>query len=253
VFDPFGDYQTAGYLRNVEGLKDLEQVKVQEHLFFEMRMEAALEFLRSRKPILYEDFLRVHGILFGEFYPWAGTDRETLQVGRLVGKGERVQFEVSHLARRAVEWGLELGNDPAVMRARPGEVMGAFAWGHPFLDGNGRTMLLVHAELCYRASFAIDWAASDKDRYLEALTQELATPQGRHLDIYLRPLVREQRSRTNWVEHLKSAPGLDGRGEAAENVVYSAEDVDALRRYAQLKQRRGEAGPAVQIPPAALR
>jgi fido (protein-threonine AMPylation protein) len=29
------------------------------------------------------------------------------------------------------------------MRERPGEVMGYFAHGHPFLDGNGRTIMVV--------------------------------------------------------------------------------------------------------------
>jgi hypothetical protein len=34
-------------------------------------------------------------------------------------------------------------------------------------------MLLVHAELCHRAGFAISWNASRKDDYLETLTREL--------------------------------------------------------------------------------
>lgn len=33
IFDPFGDYETLGYLRNVDGLKDREIIKIQEHLF----------------------------------------------------------------------------------------------------------------------------------------------------------------------------------------------------------------------------
>jgi cell filamentation protein len=41
-----------------------------------------------------------------------------------------------------------MGNDPVVLAKKPGVVMGQFAWGHPFLDGNGRTMLIVHTELC---------------------------------------------------------------------------------------------------------
>jgi fido (protein-threonine AMPylation protein) len=32
----------------------------------------------------------------------------------------------------------------------PSKVMGLFAYGHPFLDGNGRTMLIIHSELCRR-------------------------------------------------------------------------------------------------------
>jgi cell filamentation protein len=53
------------------------------------------------------------------------------------------------------------------MAAKPGEVMGFFAYGHPFLDG--RTMLLVHVELCHRAGFSIEWHRTNKTHYLAAL------------------------------------------------------------------------------------
>lgn len=241
MFDPFGDFETAGYLRNVEGLKDLEEVKVLEHAFFEANLEVALGFLKSRRTkLVYTDFLEVHRILFAEFYPWAGSDRHALQVGRLVGKGARVQFELAELCERAVAWGFQLGNDPGTMRERPGAVMGAFAWGHPFLDGNGRTMLLVHTELCHRAGMVIDWAASEKDRYLDALSQELAYPGAGHLDNYLRPLIRERQSRNDWVKALKSLPGLDGLSGPDENVAYRDDDLDAIERYDERKQSRGE-------------
>jgi cell filamentation protein len=48
------------------------------------------------------------------------------------------------------------------MRQKPGEVMGYLAHGHPFLDGNGRTIMLVHAELARRAGFGIDWGSTGK-------------------------------------------------------------------------------------------
>lgn len=190
MFDPFGDFESAGYLRNVEQLKDADEIKLQEHLFFEANIEQAMDYLaRIRREISYADFLKVHGLLFEEFYPWAGRDRLQLSVGRLVGKGEGLQFEVSELCQRAVEWGLSMGNNPRIMNRQPGEVMGAFAWGHPFLDGNGRTMLLVHSELCHRAGISINWSATRKSAYLQALTNELLTPQLQLLDVYLRPFV----------------------------------------------------------------
>jgi cell filamentation protein len=62
------------------------------------------------------------------------------------------------------------------MRARPGEIMGYLAHGHPFLDGNGRTIMMIHAVLAQRASFSIDWVATEKNAYLDALTKELNDP-----------------------------------------------------------------------------
>ena len=248
MFDPFGDFESAGYLRNVECLKDPAEVKVQEHLFFEANLEEALGYLAGiRGHIGYANFLQVHRVLFGEFYPWAGQDRRQLGVGRLVGKGEQLQFEASELCQRAVEWGLSMGNDRATMRSRPGAVMGAFAWGHPFLDCNGRTMLLVHSELCHRAGIFINWSATRKVDYLQALTQELLNPQGRSLDAYLRAFVVDQPFSGTLLEQLVGLPGLDGRGVGADlevDVAYAADDPQANASYLDMKRSRGELGPS---------
>ena len=245
MFDPFGDFQSAGYLRNIERLKDPEEIKVQEHLFFEANLEQALLYLeRLSAPVDYNNFLEVHRILFGAFYPWADQDRHALGVGRLVGKGGSVQFEASELCQRAVEWGLNMGNDHATMRTRPGEVMGAFAWGHPFLDGNGRTMLVVHSVLSHRAGISVAWSATRKHDYLDALTQELQQPQRHHLDAYLRPFVQPTAVQGSLLEHLQGLPGLDGRGSDQDaNIAYAADDPRANSSYLDMKRLRGELGP----------
>lgn len=51
IFDPFGDFETAGYLRNTLQLKDPVEVKESEHLSFELSMEDALGYLAKKKPI----------------------------------------------------------------------------------------------------------------------------------------------------------------------------------------------------------
>ncbi|RAM64195.1 cell filamentation protein [Herbaspirillum rubrisubalbicans] len=244
MFDPFGDFQSAGYLRNIEGLKDGDEIKVQEHLFFEANLETALDYLENvRGPLRYEHFMRVHRLLFGEFYPWAGQDRHMLGVGRLIGKGERLQFEAAELCQRAVEWGLHMGNDRKTMRTRPGAVMGAFAWGHPFLDGNGRTMLVVHSVLSHRAGITIDWRATRKQDYLAALTQELLHPQEQHLDRYLRPFIGSATPRSSLLEHLQAIDGLDGRNSRQQSdVAYGADDTTARRHYLDMKRSRGTTG-----------
>lgn len=241
MFDPFLDFQTAGYLRNFEGLKDLDEVKRLEHFFFETNLEEALEFLKSRRgDLTYEHFLKVHEILFSDFYPWAGKDREELGVGRIVGKGKSTGFELSELSRRAVEWGLGLGNDKEYLIKRPGEVMGAFAWGHPFLDGNGRTMLLVHSELCHRSNFSISWMSSNKTGYLSALSHELNKPEDRVLDKYLLSLIDSSKPRADWVIHFKSLPDLNGMDDSDENIAYQDDDQDAIAQYEEIKRSRKE-------------
>jgi cell filamentation protein len=102
-------------------------------------------------------------------------------------------------------------------------------------------MLLVHAALCLRAGFAINWNASRKDDYLEALTRELENPQGEHLDAYLLPLVIAPIAGGDLRDHLMSLPGLNGEdGISAPNVAYRADDPVANQNYLELKRARGE-------------
>jgi cell filamentation protein len=88
VFDPFGDYDSCGYLRNTEGEKDLEIIKIVEHELFRAQLPLALDYLAQCPYIEYADFLETHRILFSDFYPWAGKDRNALLPDRLVHKGK---------------------------------------------------------------------------------------------------------------------------------------------------------------------
>lgn len=56
MFDPFGDYDSRGYLRNTAGEKDLEIIKIAEHELFRAQLPIALDFLAQCKRIDYPDF-----------------------------------------------------------------------------------------------------------------------------------------------------------------------------------------------------
>ena len=72
-FDPFRDFDTAGYLRNVRLDRDEATIKHFEHNLFRANLEQALTHLASCKTVTYQDFLLVHGILFSDYYPWLVT------------------------------------------------------------------------------------------------------------------------------------------------------------------------------------
>ena len=63
-FDPFGDFATEGYLRNVEKEKDLDIVKRLEHTSFTTGLNEAFTELGKSRQFSYSDVLRTHGILF---------------------------------------------------------------------------------------------------------------------------------------------------------------------------------------------
>lgn len=90
MFDPFGDFESCGYLRS--GEKDLEIVKVLEHELFRANLPDAVLYLQKAKPITYKHFLQVHHILFSGVYPWAGQDRTATAPESAISKGESVWF-----------------------------------------------------------------------------------------------------------------------------------------------------------------
>lgn len=208
-FDPFGDFDQAGYLQNILGLSDPEEVKTVEHATFLANLSDAIEALRKSKAVTYQSFLDTHRILFGDFYPWAGRDRTEVASEMQISKGPNVVFAIGADIRRAIDYGLRLAEAPG-LRQVPGAVMGYFAHGHPFLDGNGRTLMLVFGELCFRHGFSIAWERTSKSDYLNALTEELATPEKGILDRYLTQFVAGPIGHDQYTKALEELPGLDG-------------------------------------------
>jgi cell filamentation protein len=241
TFDPFGDFDTLGYLRNLEQEKDLTLVKRLEHASFITGVDDAFAALAKRNPLTYADVLGTHKVLFEAFYPWAGQDRATTAPDIAVSRGE-VLFANPKFIRNAVEFALKIGNDPIQMKAKPGEVMGYLAHAHPFLDGNGRTIMVVHCVLAHRAGFSIDWAATDKNAYLTALTKELDDPGKGILDAFLKPFMRS--AVTDLSQHIAAAKGLAG-GAVDTDKVYGRNDdpaVQAQYKQQQLKREEQQSG-----------
>lgn len=236
MFDPFGDYATAGYLRNYSQEKDLALVKQAEHELFRAQLPEAMRYLEFCGRIEYQDFLKVHQILFAGMYPWAGKDRNQVTPQKHVHKGD-VQFCHPADCQRAINRALELGQELGQMAERPGHIMGLFAFGHPFLDGNGRTMLVVHSEMCFRAQMSVDWGKTNKTEYLLALTKEIEDPNSTHLDEYLRPFIGPQIRRDEWGATIHAMPGLDG-AQLGQDMSGSYSDPDVVKSYKEFERRR---------------
>lgn len=230
TFDPFGDFDERGYLRNFAGEKDSEKIKRLEHRSFLANVDKAFAYLEGRGRIRYEHMLEVHRILFSDVYPWAGKDRLELTPEIAVSKAG-VKFARPADIGRSVEYGLDLGNDPRSMAGKPGEVMGYFAYGHPFLDGNGRTILVVHTALAERAGISIDWSATGKTDYLMALTRELDDPGEGQLDEYLKPYLSNALGHDRLADHILQISGLDSseRSLQANEVLGSVDDPEVVK------------------------
>jgi cell filamentation protein len=240
TFDPFGDFDARGYLRNTARAKDPKIVRQVEHASFTTSLDAAFAELAAQKTLSYEDVLATHKMLFDVVYPWAGQDRTTTAPHLVVSKGndKKVMFANPDDIRRAVDYALKLGQDEAFMAAKPGEVMGYLAFGHPFLDGNGRAIMVLHCVLAHRAGISINWASTNKNDYLAALTKELDDPGKGHLDAYLKPFVQKGISQSGLAANVAGAPGLDGEGE--DVVLGNTDDPELKTEYQAQKLKRKE-------------
>lgn len=205
VFDPFDDYSTKGYLRNRFKLKDMEQIKLHEHAHFEANFYDAVEFLSECKEVDYQAFLETHRILFSGLYPWAGQDRMSVCPNKAIRKGP-VEFERPELVELASNYALSMGTNAERIAQSPGEVIGQLSFAHPFLDCNGRTIILVFNELCFRADFSIDWRQSDETQYLSLLTKEINEPGKGHLDQYLKDRMAPKMEPSDFKKSLDSIP-----------------------------------------------
>jgi cell filamentation protein len=239
TFDPFGDFATEGYLRNFEKEKDLAIIKRAEHASFVTGLDEAFAYLAKSKVLAYEDVLKVHGILFGAVYPWAGQDRIQTAPKLTIKKGAVIFANVSEITA-AVEFALRKGQDKEYMKARPGQIMGYLAYAHPFLDGNGRAIMTVHSVMAQRAGFGIDWSSTKKETYLDALTREIENPSQGHLDAYLKTLMRDPVTHEQLAIAVVQAPGLDGSVQGAElnEVLGDADEPTVKAQYEAMLIKR---------------
>jgi cell filamentation protein len=239
TFDPFGDFATEGYLRNFEKEKSLAIIKRAEHTSFVTGLDEAFAHLANSKVLTYDDVLKVHGILFGAVYPWAGQDRTQTAPKLTINKGAVIFANASEIIA-AVEFALRKGQDKDYMKARLGEIMGYLAYAHPFLDGNGRTIMTVHSVLAQRAGFSIDWSATKKDAYLDELTKEIENPSKGHLDAYLKSLIRDPVSHEHLATAVVQTPGLDGsvQGANLNEVLGDADEPIVKAQYEAMLTKR---------------
>jgi cell filamentation protein len=138
TFDPFGDCEKRGYLRNVARTKDPKIVRQTEHASFTTGLDAAFAS-RDKRPLDHR----------------AASCREQ---GKRPGEN-LIRLPAGHTARDRPRAGARTGQD--VMAAKPKRGLGNLAHGHPFLDGNSRTIMVLHCVLAQRAGFSIDWAATN--------------------------------------------------------------------------------------------
>jgi cell filamentation protein len=117
VLDPWGDYETRGYLRNHHNEKDLRLVGRLETAAFEQEVVQVVRFLRRLPSLSYENVTETHQRLFHSVYPWAGQDRSATAPNiAIVKAGYKTLFAHPADVKRAADHALRLGQDTAYLQ-----------------------------------------------------------------------------------------------------------------------------------------
>lgn len=175
VFDPFLTYHKSGYLNNKFCIYSMENIKELEHFHFLMNFQDALDYLLS---VAHQDYdwrtiAQVHRILFSHLYPWAGELHDNLCPDLVISKG-RITFAYPGHIKDIVNLGFnKYLKEPELVKMHIGDIISYLCYAHPFLDGNGRTILTTIHAICISAGFSINWSKIDPVDYLEILTEEL--------------------------------------------------------------------------------
>lgn len=160
MFDPFGDFETNGYLRNLLKTKDIHLAKNLEHQLFVKNISGVIDWLTLQDNLNYEVLLETHKKIFQELYPWAGQDRFQLTPHKSVMKGEIIFAPPEEIHTIFTQ---------AINQKTLGKVLGGLALAHPFLDGNGRALVTFFSEICRREKKLIRWDLIEKNDYLVKL------------------------------------------------------------------------------------
>lgn len=192
IFDPFNNYEDVGYLNNVFHIKNMEIIKTLEHATFLINLPNALNYL---SPIKRQDYncqiiSNVHKILFNDFYPWAGQFHNDLFPDLIISKGH-ITFAFPDCLKNILNYTFNtyFKQSDAYIRKNIGDIISSLCYAHPFLDGNGRTILTILHVICQNAGFHINWSKSKKDDYLDVLTEDLEHPNNEILNKYLSTLI----------------------------------------------------------------
>lgn len=100
----------------------------------------------------------------------------------------------------------------------------------------------IFMELCYRAGFAINWSRTNKDDYLQALSDEIREPFQGHLDNYLKPFVTAITSRDEWPQMIGGIRGLDGLDK--EDITYESLDNPQVQQLYKTYRTQPQDAPA---------
>lgn len=148
-----------GTLKNKLNIKDAAELAQKEYLGSAVR---ALAFLRKNKKITsVEDLKKIHKIMFGWLYDWAGQirDYELIKGDTEFLEYTRIKFEIEEIDEKM----RQLASQKELANTDYAFLLDRLNYLHPFREGNGRSSKLFLQAFAANHGQVIDYPRSNKE------------------------------------------------------------------------------------------
>jgi cell filamentation protein len=163
-------YPGTDVLINKLGIRDEAKLLVAEREIVSLKLLVLFE-----NPILgktdFYNFCKIHQIIFGDIFNWAGQIRK----GDFFSKGNSIFCRGQFILESANKIMDDLNKENClkdlskkIFIKRLAYYMGEINALHPFREGNGRTCREFFRQLAQNADYILDFSKTDKDELLEA-------------------------------------------------------------------------------------
>lgn len=148
-----------GTLKNKLNIKDAAELAQKEYLGSAVR---ALAFLRKNKKITsVEDLKKIHKIMFGWLYDWAGQirDYELIKGDTKFLECTRIKFGIEEIDEKM----RQLASQKELANTDYAFLLDRLNYLHPFREGNGRSSKLFLQAFAANHGQVIDYPRSNKE------------------------------------------------------------------------------------------
>lgn len=168
--DPYLD-PASGVLTNKLGISDAGSLQLAEYALAHKAAPEALKYADGVAELDEAALKKIHQILFGDVYEWAGEVRKTpLAKGNTVFAPIRALhgYADREILPRFKEQATKAGSDTSQFVAALSEAWGELNALHSFREGNGRTTQIFVTALAHRYGRDIDWRKVAREDELTA-------------------------------------------------------------------------------------
>ena len=187
--DPYC-YPGTNVLRNIENIRDAEELKAFERFATANRMET----LPDDFPVTPDGYRAIHRYIFQDVYDWAGEYRD-VDIARIDDLFCLVPYIVPELAKRFEEIRLEnnlRGLSAGDFATRVAEHVIELNAIHPFREGNGRTLRAFLFVLARQAGHEMLMERIDAGTWNEASRVSFRTGDSRAMRNIIADAIRRQ-------------------------------------------------------------